>query len=210
MISKNILSHYLSKYDSCIKIYTDASKQSSGVGCAFYAPSVKVQMQFKLNNATSIFSAEAIGIIKALQFIERHGYKKSIIISDSLSVLTSISQPFDINVTYENQIIPKIKLKIEKLRPKDFDISFLWIKAHIGLQHNEHVDNLAKEAVKNGLPIKNTINVDECLNQCKIKLKDGKIYGMSIALKNLQDIHSYTQKFPTNTGTGTINYRVVV
>nr|CAH7715727.1 unnamed protein product [Callosobruchus chinensis] len=52
-----------------ITIYTDASKKSTGTGCAFYCPSTDISSSFKLPSEMSIYSAEAVAVIQALKSV---------------------------------------------------------------------------------------------------------------------------------------------
>nr|CAH7714765.1 unnamed protein product [Callosobruchus chinensis] len=170
-VSKNVLNQYLSNYPDSTHIYTDASKQDQGTGCAVFIHSADIQNLYKLNKLTSIFTAEAIGISKALEYIEQHTIKKAVILSDSLSVLQSISDPIDINNPYNNPVIQQLKLQIHRLINRNFEIILLWIKAHAGLQANEVVDRLAKESIHTGLELANDIFVKECISERKSKMK---------------------------------------
>ncbi|KAG5871473.1 hypothetical protein JTB14_005500 [Gonioctena quinquepunctata] len=69
-ISKNTLIYHLDKFPDHLQLYTDASKQSNGVGCAFFIPTTNVCAQYRLNENTSIFSAESIAIFKAIEYTE--------------------------------------------------------------------------------------------------------------------------------------------
>lgn len=56
-----------------IPVYTDGSKfgqedRSQFVGAAFWIPHLNIARGFKLNHITSSFAAEAVAIIRALEF----------------------------------------------------------------------------------------------------------------------------------------------
>uniref|UniRef100_A0A6P7GUY4 Transcription termination factor 2 n=1 Tax=Diabrotica virgifera virgifera TaxID=50390 RepID=A0A6P7GUY4_DIAVI len=142
LLSKCILKNYTARYPNHIQVYTDASKQTHGVGCAFYIPALNVEKKFKLNLMTSIFSAETIAIIKACQYADNHDIKKINILSDSLSVLKSFSSQLNANSVSSNPFIVDLKILISDLTSRQFNIIFTWVKAHIGLQNNEKVDDL--------------------------------------------------------------------
>ncbi|XDV25401.1 hypothetical protein PO909_029322 [Leuciscus waleckii] len=78
-------------YDDTVQIFTDASKEPAGkTGVAVYIPKYKVIIQKRTSNHLSIFSAEMMAIIMALQWVEEVKPYNSVICSDSMSSLTSI------------------------------------------------------------------------------------------------------------------------
>ncbi|KAL4132769.1 hypothetical protein QTP88_009870 [Uroleucon formosanum] len=119
------------KYTHHIRIFTDASKSPNGTGFAF-----------KENNKlppheTSIFSAESQSIKKAISYAMTLVAEEILIISDSLSVLLALENPYP-----KNEIIQSIQEKLSNSRKK---IEFLWGPSHTG---NELADKAANEAIK--------------------------------------------------------------
>ncbi|XP_050519048.1 uncharacterized protein LOC126893140 [Diabrotica virgifera virgifera] len=172
LLSKCILKNYTARYPNHIQVYTDASKQTHGVGCAFYIPALNVEKKIKLNPMTSIFSAKTIAIIKACQYADNHDIKKINIMSDSLSVLKSFSSQLDANSVSSNSFRVELKILISELTIRQFNIIFTWVKAHIGLQNNEKVDELAKDGSLNGEEISNDIGLQDCISISKYNLKN--------------------------------------
>lgn len=68
-MNNNILQNILDRYPNNTHIFTVASKNENGTGCAFYVPSRNIQKKYKLNTYSSIFTGEAMAIIKALKFL---------------------------------------------------------------------------------------------------------------------------------------------
>ena len=141
-INKFILLEQLNNFEDFTKIYTDGSKSSVGTGCAFFIPLLEIQERINLPKEASIFSAEACAILEALLSISSNNIKKCLILSDSMSVLKSLS---NINKITSPIIMNIIKIYHE-LQKMGYNIHFMWIKAHAGLVYNEKVDLLAKEA----------------------------------------------------------------
>ena len=78
-----------SRYKNYQQIYTDGSKEDSKVGCAFISDNHS-NMQ-RIPDDSSIFTAEAIAVDLALDFISTCDNNKFIILSDSLSVLKAMN-----------------------------------------------------------------------------------------------------------------------
>lgn len=132
-------------------IYTDASKNITGTGCAFISGSVK--KLYKLPTEASIFTAEITAIKEATIYVESIHIKKALIISDSLSALTSLLSP-----NPSNEISQQI---INIITNSKNIIEFMWVPSHTGIKGNEEVDLLANQAISstestviNSLPYK--------------------------------------------------------
>lgn len=93
-VSHNILQETLEQFSSFIHIYTDASMSNSGTSCAYLVPQYNVEAKFKLCPETSIFSAEALAIVKSFEYISTKKEKSYVILSDSS--LSLFSQPCEI------------------------------------------------------------------------------------------------------------------
>ena len=128
-------------------IFRDDSKMDENVGCPFDHVTTNYYKKFKISKDCSIFSAEAIAILRALVYIDSSDKPKKIfIVSDSQSVLKSIQNFY--KTKSENYLIYKIcdiMCKINKI------VEFLWCPSHVGIQPNEFVDSLAKQAITDGL-----------------------------------------------------------
>ena len=96
-ISKYDFRRLQNHYKNYQQFYTYRSKEDSNVGCAV-TPSNHINMK-RIPDVSSIFTAEAKAVDLALDFTRTcDTYKKSIILSDSLSVLkamnsTSLKKP---------------------------------------------------------------------------------------------------------------------
>ncbi|KAL4149659.1 hypothetical protein QTP88_003551 [Uroleucon formosanum] len=125
------------KYPHHTKIFTDASKSSHGTGFAFVENN-KTSM-FKPPPETSIFSAESQAIHKAISHAMTLVSEKILIISDSLSALLALKNPYP-----KNEIIQAIQEEITHSRKK---IEFIWVPSHTGIIGNELADKAANEAI---------------------------------------------------------------
>ncbi|KAL9695711.1 hypothetical protein quinque_014996 [Culex quinquefasciatus] len=73
------------RYKYFVKIYTDASKTSTGTAIAVYDQQDEEILAEKINDNSCISNAELLGLLKALEMIKRKKYKKAVILTDSRS-----------------------------------------------------------------------------------------------------------------------------
>lgn len=118
-------------------VYTDGSKTSNSTTYAV-TTSNNVIFQKKLNPKSSIYTAEASAVLKAVEYLNEvsNNIEKSLIVTDSLSVVEALMN----KTKKENETIKKIFVTI-----KD-NIYILWCPSHKGIQGNEFVDVAANEA----------------------------------------------------------------
>ena len=123
-----------------IKIYTDGSKTSDGVGCSvIHDDSSYVG---RLSNNASIFTAELTGLVKSLEMISTLRGRNFTIYCDSYSALMAIKK-----YNPQNLIIQGIQDWLCRLSSKLKSVSFCWVPDHVGIQGNEIVDTEAKAAI---------------------------------------------------------------
>ena len=123
-----------------VPVYTDGSKSDNYVSSSAVFP-VDI---FKANLLvhTSIFTAEAVALKLAVQYIQRDAIPKSVIYSDSLSCLQALA-----NKNFENPIIREIVHIITYLHEVGSQIVFCWIPGHVGIKGNEKADKIAKDII---------------------------------------------------------------
>ena len=131
----NELRDFYSDYKA---IYTDGSKDGITVAAATVTPSTTYAS--RLHDGSSIFTAEAKAILKAIQHIKNSTPNDYIIFSDSLSCLQAIK-----HCKTDHPVIRDI-LKLHNTFLQ-CDIVFCWLPSHMGIRGNNKADTAAKAAL---------------------------------------------------------------
>ena len=119
--------------------YTDGSKSSEGVGCAFV--SGDSTRSFTLPEHASVFTSELIALVKALCFIEVGHETSHVILTDSLSSLLALRSYYP-----QNPILQDILKRLTALDQAGKKITLCWVPSHVGIPGNERADAAAKRA----------------------------------------------------------------
>ena len=133
------------KYNNLTYIYTDGSKVDDIVAAAFTIPSLAIDKKFRLCNECTIFAAELTAIKEAVAWIlnnKDNDDQQYLIISDSLSVLTSIKQNTS---KCRPNLYNELVLLLNQLEPSK--VTMIWSPSHIDIAGNDRADRLAKEAL---------------------------------------------------------------
>ncbi|KAH9376866.1 hypothetical protein HPB48_009774 [Haemaphysalis longicornis] len=97
---------YLSDYQ--FHIFTDGSESNDKVGAAFVVMNENLSMvdfcQYSLPKISDNFQAEVVALTKAIEYISSEECKKVQIITDSLSAVQAINNPYN-----ENPMILEVK-----------------------------------------------------------------------------------------------------
>lgn len=129
----------ISDYGDYIKLYTDGSKSDDGVGYGVFSQNIKIST--KISNLETIFSAEAKGIIQAIGLCNLEiGKKKFLILSDSLSVIKSVSNRFN-----RSSLVQLIR---RELVSSEHVIELCWVPSHRNIVGNDEADSLAKKSLE--------------------------------------------------------------
>ena len=105
-------------------IYTDGSKSSSGVG--FAAVSTNTVIQFSLPIHASVFSAELMAILAAVDIIKNNPPQKCIIFSDSRSAVEALKA-----YSSKNPLVLKIRTLLHEIHITGKQVEICWIPAHV-------------------------------------------------------------------------------
>ncbi|XP_008182880.3 uncharacterized protein LOC100570071 [Acyrthosiphon pisum] len=137
---RNLFMEILSSKQQHALIYTNASVVANRVGMAIIHGDTHIQ--WKLSNKCSIYTAEALAILKAIEFATNKVEANQIIIlSDSLSSLMSIQ-----NHWKPTDLARKILNAHTTASFAGKQISYMWIPGHCNIEGNELADKAAKQA----------------------------------------------------------------
>ncbi len=118
---------------------------SGHTSAAVYIQRFQVNIQKRITNYASVFTTELIAILLAIQWVEEVKPIRAVICSDSMSALNSLSG--DISTTRQ-ELIYEILINLLRIQKMGIVLRFMWVPAHVGVQGNETVDKLAKQAMK--------------------------------------------------------------
>ena len=123
-------------------IFTDGSKEGERTSNSVYCGFNQHVVQHRLPNNTSIFIAELHAVLTALHIIDRRNMQKTVICTDSRSVVQSLATR-----NPSSTMLRHICNIHQDLTNAGRHIKFLWIPGHCGIQGNEQADKFAKEAL---------------------------------------------------------------
>jgi ribonuclease HI len=134
-------------YSGFLQVYTDGSRnpESNKTGAGITIPEKNINVNFRLLDSSSIYTAELHAILKALKLLKNLNPQNAVILSDSLASLQAINHP-TIN-TANPKTIWDICTIHQQLLQKGWMIIFQWIPGHAEIAGNEAADKLAKEAL---------------------------------------------------------------
>ena len=125
-------------------VFTDGSKMDERVGCGFRIrgpAGVLRDASFRISDRCSVYQAELLAIQHAAKSIVDNEYIGAVtFFVDSQAAMLGLRTG-----RIRSQVVLDTILALERLgRP----YQFVWVKAHSGIQDNEDVDRLAKDATK--------------------------------------------------------------
>ena len=134
------------QYNHCICVYTDGSMTTEGVGAAFVVPQLSNLIRKYQLPHVSIFTAELVAILMALNFFNDL-YQPPMavsVFSDSLSALQAIKH----NSQSSREDVKEIVVVCHQLITRGTDIVLQWVPSHVGVPGNESADRAAKQAAR--------------------------------------------------------------
>ena len=147
VLRSSFLAH-ASEHGSAVRIFTDGSRSSDGVGCAVVTDTSIVKK--RLHSVASSFTAELFAILSALLliFYDKSSKNEYVIFTDSMSALSSLKQIYPYR-----QLVQEIKDWLILIHSrKKVTVNFCWVPSHVGIGGNERADAAAKSAAMRAHP----------------------------------------------------------
>lgn len=132
------LNNILQNCRNSFRIYTDASKIQNNVGIAIV--SNKDTYTYKLSSDYTSSEAEAVAILRALDYALAENFNDYIILSDSLTTISCIQ-----NINTASDVVNSILCLIHAHQLKGNLIQLIWIPSHNAIEGNDKADRLAKQ-----------------------------------------------------------------
>ena len=129
------------KYHQYQAIYTDGSKATNRVAAAAYGRDASLQA--RLPDDASIFTAELQALKMAFDLIETSNGHQFIVFTDSLSSLLALK-----GHELKHPSVTALREAYSNLVQLQKSVVLAWVPSHVGIQGNEKVDALAKEALQ--------------------------------------------------------------
>lgn len=108
-------------------------------------PTLNIHTSAYLGRETTsiVYAAELVGILMGLKIAIRANMRKIAVFTDNQAALTALRKP---GRQSGQHIIKLIILTLSRANRQNIDVEFHWILAHQGIEGNELIDRLAKEA----------------------------------------------------------------
>lgn len=115
----------------------------TGFGVALPARGVGINR--RTSDGIEVYTVKMVAILVALKWMEITFQEKTVICSNSASVLVSITSSHSDS---SQDILYEVLQLLTKIHNKGDQITFLWVPAHVGVGGNKNGDQLVKEALK--------------------------------------------------------------
>ena len=135
------------EYQDFVQVYTDGAKNpdTGATGFGVAVPGKGVGIYRRTGDGLGMYTVEMVAVLVALKWVEITAQKKTVICSDSASVLESFTS---FHSNSRQDILYQVLHTFTRIHRKGGQVTFFWVPAHVGLQGNERADKLAKRALK--------------------------------------------------------------
>lgn len=142
---------------------TDASLSENATGCGVFVPTLGYKFYFKIDFKASSTFGELWALYKALEIAVEDGHERCVFFTDSLAACKALgSKNIDDYVA---------SLFHQKLNLSDIQACHVvWVPGHSGIDFNETVDEIAKQATECGAPMEAELSHKEAMNIIKRRL----------------------------------------
>ena len=144
--NRDFQSLIVNSYAGAVHLFTDGSKMAGPVcGYSIIATNdPQMNCMVRINGYSSIFTAEALAIERALLRVLENETYDAVIFSDSLSVLQTLLREGTHSIAHTT--LASIRQKIYAAATRGYSLKIFWIPSHIGILGNEAADVAAKKA----------------------------------------------------------------
>ena len=149
LVASQCRSHLEENYLNELRVFTDGSVLDNGhAGSGFVVPALQINKSYYIGHGYSIFTAELIAILMALQSLLTIplSFLGILLCVDSKSALSALNSTIS---THRSEIVLEIKHTINCLILKGIPVTFCWIPSHCGFIYNDAADRAAKLGAKN-------------------------------------------------------------
>ncbi|CAJ1057684.1 RNA-directed DNA polymerase from mobile element jockey [Xyrichtys novacula] len=170
----DIVQRYIEQnYANKLLIFTDGSKdpKTGRTGAAVFVPEQRLAIRERATDHASVYSVELLAIILALKWMKGGNVVHAVIASDSYAALESIKTM----KSCRQDLVMEIHQLLHQIQNRGGTTRFVWVPAHAGVEGNEEVDTLAKQAVR-AQTIKNSIPLGRAEGKSIIKTQMQRVW----------------------------------
>lgn len=169
-----LMTDFVREQGIVLSVYTDGSKINDNISYAVICDHSVVDTN-KLHPMTSIYTAEAIAILKAVEFINSVPIDgKKAIITDSRSVLAELVS----SNSKKSEITNIIKNSVKE------DTIIIWVPSHSKIRGNDFADETAKNTNMEIGIFEDRVYIQDIVRNIKIFCSKLKQYNWSVQMEN--------------------------
>jgi ribonuclease HI len=183
MKARFLFYEYKNKLNITSEDYTDGSlnKETKNTTYAAVLPSWNIEEAGTLVEGTSIFTAEAFGILRAMEIAYSHEeyIAEFVIFTNSKSVLKALDGP----VKNKHHIIQEIIKTSLNLKSSGTRVRICWVPSHVGILGNERADTLVnlENSLNSRTSLDNALSISEETSIFKLYLKEFKMKELKMS-----------------------------
>ena len=115
-------------------------------------------MSRRLSEGVSVFTAELMAIVWALEWVEEVQPGQVVVCSDSAAVLMTLGEG---KLGVRSDLVVELLVLLYKIEKAGGEVVFLWVPSHVGVEGNEVADGAAKRALRREVDVEIARGVQE-------------------------------------------------